>query len=438
MNTSNVDVNRSLKASYKEGTFAAAMTGFTQEYFTPFLLLIGGTVRHVGFLIALPNLIASLIQLKSADIVDHIKSRKRTVTTFVFFQALMLVPMVFVALRKMTSPAMFIALVILFTCCAAVANPAWGSIMSDLIKKDKRGFYFGRRTKMLGFVTVGAMVIAGSLLYLMKKIDIYAGFALLFAFACIWRMVSWYFLRQIQEPFQHNYGNNRFTVCQFLKRLKESNFAKFVLFVALMNFSVNVASPFFAVLMLKDLKFNYLLYTIVTLTATFTIYCTITRWGIHADKVGNLKVLKITAPFIGIIPILWIVNRNPLYLIGAQVVSGFLWAGFNLCTSNFIYDAVSPEKRTRCIAYFNALNGIALCLGAVIGGFSLTFLPPIFGHKILTLFAVSAILRIAVGITLPGKLKEVRHIEKMKSIQLFFSMLSIRPVLGIERKTIRY
>ncbi|MBU0877996.1 MAG: hypothetical protein KKD55_00105 [Candidatus Omnitrophica bacterium] len=46
------------------------MTAFTQEYFTPFLLLLGGTVRHVGLLNALPNLMASLAQLKSADIVE--------------------------------------------------------------------------------------------------------------------------------------------------------------------------------------------------------------------------------------------------------------------------------------------------------------------------------------------------------------------------------
>ncbi len=437
MNTNDGAVKKSLNASFKEGVFAGAMTGFTQEYFTPFLLLLGGTVRHVGFLSAMPNLIASLVQLKSADIVDWIKSRKKIIVSFVFLQAITLLPMIAAALFKRSSPALFILLVVLYTSCGALVSPAWGSLMSDLIHKDKRGHYFGWRNRALGFVTAGAMFMAGGLLHLMKKFDVFAGFALLFSFAFVWRMISWHFLKRMHEMPLHS-KSNHFTLFQFLRRLQESNFAKFVIFVSLMSFSVNIASPFFVVLMLKELNFSYFLYTIVTLTATFTIYCVIARWGRHADKVGNLRIIKMTAPLIGFIPLLWIINRSPLYLIGAQVLSGFVWAGFNLCTSNFIYDAVSPEKRTRCIAYFNTLNGIALCLGAIAGGFLVPVLPALFGCKILTLFVISSLLRMAVGLFLPQKLNEVRSVEKIKSDELFFSMIGIRPILGVERKTIRY
>ncbi|MCB1195547.1 MFS transporter [bacterium] len=438
MKITDAATKKSLKASFKDGIFAGAMTGFTQEYFTPFLLLLGGTVRHVGFLSALPNLTASLGQLISAEIVTWLGSRKKTITLFVFLQAVMLIPMIGVALYKHSSPALFIAFVVLFTCFGALANPAWGSLMSDLVPTGQRGHYFGWRNKTLSFVTIGTMFAAGILLFFMKKADVYWGFALLFACAFIWRIISWYFLTKMHEPPLHSPKENHFTLFQFLARLHTSNFAQFVLFVSLMNFSVNVAAPFFNVFMLKDLKFNYLLYTVINLTATFTTYCTIARWGRHADKVGNLKIIQTTAPLIAFIPVLWIINRNTLFLIVAQVFSGFLWAGFNLCSSTFIYDAVSPEKRTRCIAYFNTLNGTALCLGAITGGFLLPVLPPLFGHKMLTLFLISSLLRICVGLTLPRKLKEVRQVEHIKSDELFFSMIGIRPMIGIERKTIRY
>ncbi len=45
----------------------------------------------------------------------------------------------------------------------------------------------------------------------------------------------------------------------FIAGMRKRNFEKFVLFVSLMNFSVNIAYPFFTVLMLKDLHFSYLL-----------------------------------------------------------------------------------------------------------------------------------------------------------------------------------
>lgn len=433
----NNQTDKSLKFSLFDGIFASAMIGFIQDYLTPFLLLLGATVKHIGMLNALPNFFASLVQLKSADLVERLKSRKIIINIFVFLQALMIVPMIIVALSTRTRPIVFIFFVILFTCFGAFATPAWGSLMSDLVRKDKRGEYFGWRNKVLGFVVVGSTFIAGLILHLMNKINIFYGFVILFSCAAIFRIISWYFLNKMHEPVLNHSKESRFTLFDFLSRIKESNFAQFVLFVSLMNFSVNLASPFFAVLMLRDLSFSYLVYTIISVAATLTVYSTIGRWGRHADRVGNLKIIKFTAPLIGIIPLLWIINRHPVFLFFAQVLSGFVWAGFNICTTNFIYDAVTPEKRTRCISYFNVLNGLALCLGALLGGLLIQKLPFLFGYRILSLFLLSSILRILVGLMIPKKLKEVRPVQRVHSMELFFSVVGMKPLVGIERKTIK-
>jgi MFS family permease len=428
----------SLRFSFLDGIFASGMTGFTQEYFTPFLLLLGGIAKHVGMLNALPNFFASLIQLKSADFTESLNSRKKIINIFVLFHALMLLPMVIMALLCRGKPAVFITYVILFTSLGALAYPAWGSLMADLVAKDKRGTYFGWRNRILGFIIVAAAFIAGFILQMMKRLNIFYGFVIIFSLAFIFRMISWYFLTRMYEPPLGQTKKNHFTLFHFLARIRESNFAKFVLFASMMSFSVNLAAPFFAVLMLNDLHFSYMLYTIITITATLTVYLMIDRWGRHADRVGNLKIVKFTSPLIGLIPVLWIFSRHPAFLIFAQLFSGFLWAGFNLCTTNFIYDAVSPEKRTRCISYFSVLNGLALSVGALLGGFLLQRLPHLLGYRILTLFLISSILRIMVGIFVPLKLEEVRPVEKVNSNELFFSMIGIKPLLGIERKTIRY
>lgn len=438
MNPSENQIKRSLRFSFLDGIFASCMIGFTQEYFTPFLLVLGASVKHVGILNALPNLSASLTQLKSADFVEKVKSRKKIIVTFVLLQALMLLPIMFIALANVRNLHFFIMIVILFTSFGALANPAWGSLMSDLVDENKRGEYFGFRTRILGFITVMSIFIAGIILNYSRKTNVFLGFASIFGLAFLFRMISCYFLNRMHDASLEHREEDKFTFLNFLSRMRESNFAKFVLFVSMMNFSVNLASPFFAVLMLRDLHFNYLLYTFITLTATLTVYIIIGRWGKHADKVGNLKIIRFVSPLIGILPLLWVINRSPVFLLFAQVVSGFAWAGFNLCASNFIYDAVIPTKRTRCIAYFNFLNGIALCAGALLGGFTLQKLPPIFGYNILTLFLISSFLRLMFGIFMPTKLREVRPVTKVGNNQLFFSVIGIRPLLGIERKTIRY
>jgi len=432
------DPKRSLENSFYDGTASSMMTGLTQDYFTQFLLLIGGSASHVGLLNAIPNLAASLVQLKSADLAEKLKSRRKVITTFVVFQALMLIPMAAIAVSRHTSPLLFILLVTAFTCIGAFAGPAWASLMGDLVSEDKRGEYFGWRNRTLGFVLVGSTFAAGLILQYMKGVDIFIGFGILFASASICRMVSAYFLGRMDEPPMECKRENYFTFYAFLRRVRESNFAKFVVFIAAMNFSVNLAAPYFAVLMLKNLHFSYLTYTVLTITATLTIYLTIGRWGKTADKYGNLTVIKSTAIIIAILPILWVVSLEPAFLFAAQILSGFAWAGFNLSASNFIYDSVTPPKRTRCIAYFNVLNGAALCCGAIIGGYLTQVLPPVFGYPILALFLVSGPLRLAIAILGPMNLKEVRPVEKGKSQDIFFSVIGVRPHLGIERKTIRY
>jgi MFS family permease len=400
--------------------------------------LLGGSAKHVGFLNAFPNLFAALVQMKSADLALQLKSRKSMVSIFVFFQALTLLAMSTVALMGGGHPIMFIVTAVFYACFGALALPAWGSLMSDLVPADKRGEYFGWRNRNLGFILVGATFLSGLILHVLKARDVFMGFVIIFSVAFVCRLMSWVFLRAMEEPSFDYKREDQFTLFNFLARLKESNFARFVLFIAMLNFSVNLASPYFAVLMLKDLSFSYLLYTAINIFATVTVYLTMNRWGRHADKVGNLKIIKFTAPLIGMIPLLWIINRDPVFLLLAQIFSGFLWAGFNLCCSNFIYDAVTPGKRTRCIAYFNLFNGLALSAGALVGGFLIPHLPSLFGYKILTLLLISSLLRITVAYVMPVKLKEVRPIEKVSSNQLFFSMLGIKPILGVDRKTIRF
>jgi MFS family permease len=436
MDSNNNKKDKTLRFSFLDGIFASGMTGFTQDYFTPFILHLGATVRQVGFLSALPNLFGALMQLKSADVTEKLKSRKRVITLFVFLQALMLLPMAIIALLGGTKVAFFIATVTLFASFGAFALPAWGSMMSDIIPENKRGEYFGWRNKVLGFIAVVASFVAGFILYLTNRSNVLLGFAGIFGLAFIFRMVSWYYLKRMREPKLEHKEEDHFSLVDFLSRTKQSNFAKFVLLVSLMHFSTYLSAPFFAVIMLRDLHFNYLLYTIVTLAASLTVYLVIERWGMHADKIGNIRILRFTAPMVAIVPLLWLVDLHPLYLFFAQVFSGFAWAGFNLSASNFIYDACSPGKRTRCISYFNVLSGIFISAGAILGGFLAQKLPPIFGYKLLTLFLISSILRLIVALLMRFKLKEVRPVEKISSNQLFFSMIGIRPIFSdIQRKT---
>ena len=429
---------KSLKFSYFSGVFGGGMAGFTADYFTPFALLLGATARQVGFLNALPNFFAALIQMRSAEITDKIRSRKKMVSLFFILQSAVLLVICYFAWTGGVPVAVFIGAVVFHTAFGAIVNPAWGSMLADLVPDRKRGKYFGWRNKTLGLITVGTALMAGIILQGTKGGNVFYGFLVVFFLAFLFRVLSWFFLQKMEDVPLEVKEEDRFSMLDFIGRLKESNFAKFVLFVSMMSFSVNIGSPYLAVLMLEDLQFSYLLYTLINVAATLMVYLTMQRWGTHADKIGNLKIIRFTSVLISGIPLLWIINRSPVYLVGVQVFAGFLWAGFNLCTSNFIYDAVTPAKRTRCIAYFNVFNGVAISLGTLLGGFLVHYLPALLGYKILSLLLISAVVRMMVAMIMPAFLKEVRTVEAVDSNRLFFSMIGIRPILGVEEKTIRF
>jgi MFS family permease len=110
--------------------------------------------------------------------------------------------------------------------------------------------------------------------------------------------------------------------------------------------------------------------------------------------------------------------------------AGFSWSGVTLCTGNFIYDAVTPQKRVRCIAYFNVINGVALVLGSSLGGFLASRLPPLFGYRLLSLFALSAACRLLFYLLLSRRFREVRPARQVSIQELFFSVVGIRPLIG--------
>ena len=424
-------VHTTLKNSLFDGLAASVMLGFTQEYLTPFLLLLGGTARQVGFLSAFPNMLAALLQFKSPEITEIIKSRKKTILVFVFLQAATLLPVAYMAYSNLHLPWLFIFFIMLFSSFGAIATPAWASMMSDIVPGKKRGAYFGWRNLIVGFNGLAFTFIAGIIIHISQKSSAFFGFSVLFAGAALSRFISWYFIKKMQVPEIEQKSTDYFSLFQFISKIKTSNFAKFVFFSSLFNFTVYLAAPFFAVFMLRDLHFGYITYSVVILSLAFSAQLTLPRWGRLADSVGNLKVLRTTAPLIGIIPFLWAVNHHPVFLVCAQIFTGMLWSGFNLCALNFLYDAVTPAKRTRCIAYFNAFNGIAMGLGGLSGGIILKWLPAALGYKIITLMIISAVLRIAVSLILSKPVKEVRPVKKIRGYQLVLRVVGVIPLLDL-------
>ena len=207
-----------------------------------------------------------------------------------------------------------------------------------------------------------------------------------------------------------------------LRRIRQSSFARFALFFALMNFAVGIASPFFTVYMLSGLGFSYLEFMGTMAAAVLMQFLVLGTWGHISDAFGNRIILILTGAIISILPALWLFSINYWYIIGIQLLSGLCWAGFSLSASNFVYDAVVPDKRAMYVAINSVLSSSGAFLGALLGGYlGLIFSSDatLFGitislaNKLGWVFLISTLARMCVAAIFIRYLREVRVVRPL-------------------------
>jgi MFS family permease len=104
-----------------------------------------------------------------------------------------------------------------------------------------------------------------------------------------------------------------------------------------------------------------------------------------------------------------------------QIFAGFAWAGFQLSSGVFIFDAAPARNRTRYIALYNSLVFLGASVGALVGGVVTPILPPIMGSSILSIFVVSGAARLALALFFLRRIKEVRKVPHVEASELLFS-----------------
>jgi MFS family permease len=431
---------KSLHYSVIEGGAASVMGGFGDSKISFFAIFLNASNPLIAFLAAIPPIIGTLTQLISVKILDRSGNRKSLIIPGVIINMLMWLPIFLLPfLFPSAGPVLLIIAVVISTGAVNFSIPAWNSLMGDLTEPNTRGRYFAKRNIFAMSFSWISLFVAFVILDLFKPVNEWIGFGIIFAVAFISRGVSAYYLNKMSEPAYVTKKDDYFTFRDFLRRSPKSNFARFVFYVALITLAVNISGPFFAVYMIRDLKLSYTQIAIID-TGNIIIQIMMMRyWGRVCDRYGNRRVLVFTGWLISFVPILWLLSPDFYAIIGYQIFAGLVWSGFNLAVGNFIFDAVSPPKRARCVAYFTLISAIGLFFGSLFGGWISLYLPDhlfIFGWHItlasslLVLFLISGLLRLLISSIFLTHIKEVRQVEHITTWELIYNFSMIKPVLG--------
>lgn len=369
-------LRNNLNISQQEAAASATMSGIIDNFLGAFAIFLNASAAQIGLLTGLPQIVGAVFQLVSVWAGFYLK-RMRMIILGASMQVIIVGGIACLAFFPNNHKAVWVlvALAVVYHSASHFIQPQWRALMGDLVPPRIRGRYFARRTLINMSAALLAFFCGGYLLNVFQGFEASAtGFFILFLIAMIGRFVSTQLLRkhpklEIESSFENIEAFSR-TWSQLKAALGDKSFREFTIYLALFNGAVAISAPFFAVYMLRDLSYSYLEFTFNVGASIFMQCLMLSSWGKISDQMGNRVVMLFTGSLIPFLPLLWLFSTNYAYLFFLQLLSGFLWSGFSLSTSNFLYDFRPHRTHFSTYAAVNAcIVAIAVFAGSLLGGF---------------------------------------------------------------------
>jgi len=442
-------IEKSLNHSIKDGVAFSIMAGVGESYFSAYAVFLKATTQQVGMLAALPPLLASFAQMLAVVVGQAMGVRKGII---VFGALVQILGLLLIAALPSLFPdwafSLLLLSVVLYFVGPNLGAPLWGSLMGALVPENVRGRFFARRTRLSSVASFTALLLAGTTLQLFDSMDytLY-GFLLIFSIGMLARTYSCYQLSRLYDPPQVHKSAPReerdgLPGLAFLRQ--HPNFLRFSLFFASMQFAVAISGPFMVVYLLRDLHFSYLELTLNTAASVLMQFLVLNRWGRLGDLFGNRIILRLTGYTIPVIPVLWVLSSDFYYLLLVQMVSGLVWSGYSLSSSNFLFDLTPGHRRAGMMALHNFFSSVAVFIGASAGSALALILPTSIATSLFSVdiafswgsvfygvFLFSAFTRLTVGLLFLRHIEEVRLVKPMSYHGLAFRVTRFSPVSGV-------
>lgn len=371
-----------VRNSFGDGIFATMFATLTGGVFlTGLALHMGMSEAAIGLLGAMPYA-ATLFQLPASVHISRKGRRRRLALAGAATGRLLWLPIIAVAVAQVVPFALktttVVILVFISHAFVSISYVSWLSWTSDLVPDSHLGRFFGTRNMINGMAGMATAVGFSYLLEKMLRTRAQApatAFALVFAAAVLFGLVSLTFMRRIPDPVHPPKGASM-DLQILLAPLKETNFRRFLLYDAVWSFSVYCASPFFALYFLRDLEFSYTFVAVMAVASGMADLMGMRVWGMVSDRIRNKAVIQACSGVVVFLPLLWTFVRPGDVLLPAllHIVGGGFWAGVNLCTNNMMLRIAPREKRAVCISLHNIATGFGAALAPVAAGICVTWL----------------------------------------------------------------
>lgn len=340
------------------GTLVASSAGYLGTY----LKTLGGSDYHFALLNAFPSMIAMLVLIPGAMIIDSANNKLKT-TLFLcflsraFFLLYALVPM----LPKELQAISLVVLMGLRNAPESIWAIGYQSLVADVFPINKLNSIIGTRSKYNSILTIGATFLLGTYLTLNEKfpIDSLLLYKILFIFTFgvgILEIMQYKNFVYESKPIQktESFGKKLLKTIKSLP--KHPRYIKYCLTVIIFYIGWQMAWPLYSLYQLDVLKANEAWIGYLNITSTLIQFLTTSMWMKLADKLGNRLILGICMSLMALSPFVYAISTTLPMLLAMQLIVGSGMAGTTTLLFNELIGVSPDENRTLYISLFTCLT----------------------------------------------------------------------------------
>ncbi|PHM07488.1 MFS transporter [Nostoc sp. 'Peltigera malacea cyanobiont' DB3992] len=427
------EIRQSLRTLTYESVLAAVLYSIIGgALLSNFLLELGAGPVEIGLLAAIPQMV-NLLQPLGAYLVNRSTSF-RWYFMCIFIPSRLLWLILLPAIWLVTSShitghqviQLTLAILLVANIIEAFGRAPWLGWSAVLVPQRLRGRYFGFRNSILGLTNLIGVPLLGLAVSAWPGGTL-QGYGIVLVIGIVLGLISvgcQFWMTDI-NPQLLKVGDSDTSQPQTqgidFSFLKDANFLKFVLYLSIWCFAVNISAPFFNLYMLDNLDIDISVVTIYHGLGTGANMLMLLLWGKLADRIGNRPLLLLVGVLVAVTPLLWLLVGSDqisfwIWLPLLHILAGATWAAIDLCTNNLMMGIAPLRYQSSYFAIAGAIAGITGAMGITVGSF-LASLPGVAG--LLELFVLSGLLRMAALVPLVF-VQEQRSVPLGQLMQVLF------------------
>lgn len=353
------------KISIYHGMVSTIAINLAGNFYPIFAIsILGATNYQVGLISSLPPLIALLMTIPAAILLNRLETQKKTVAMAVLWARLLFLLLIGVVYISSPYQAwIFLIIIAVMNVPATISNIGWQTLISGMIKDERRGAFFSDRNRLLAIAGMISTLVIG--IIMKNQTSNAAAYQWLFFAALLIGLLEVFFLMKHKETVLAVSSTKKSSMDWSI--FKDHGYKWFLIAALCFNFTWQMSWGIFNIYHVRIAEATILWISIFSVACQLVQIFSFPLWKKWAERKSNTLMLVWAALGMALVPFLTILSTNLFYLTCVQALSGFFISGVVLLLFNLLLEQSPADTRTYCITTYNVLLSFVAFIAPQIG-----------------------------------------------------------------------